>query len=651
MSNQFGTAAVDITGAVDKLLTWAAGSLGATGDMTYSTSSLADDLARLIRQSAAKLGWKAASGRSDLDIAFIDGSEAKQPAQNDRESPYARRLHVFFAFADSGELASEELLPGYSQLFKGKLMAATSMTSEDGNMLAIAVITSAAPADARDAACWELVDALNAFGSFKLSHLSRYNRRLGEALSHSAKLIDEMLGEVTAHTSARVRERHSLKEIGRNLKREILDHRLRKQLRPPIVTKEQYFRSASGKLLKEAGKLAIKPRAEGSLLHTLALSAVRPRCALYIGEDHTFGGLEQWVCDFAHHIRRNGYVPYLVVRGTPTFNSRVTQEFPGEVLYLHNDAQALADLTKQCRFDALVVNHVYDGVKDIPPPCRVVEILHNIYFWQLNETPIAEARERVDSFIAVSEEVAQYSRRYLNLANEKLHVVPHGLNVVNLYRPPRGYLEKARRNISDFRVLFVGNLYPQKNVICLIEAFAQFKSKAPNATLRLAGALTDASYGASIQRAIERLDLKESVRFLGTLDRPALSREYAHAHMFICPSLYEGYGLVNLEASYFGLPIVMSNTGCARELGEKSSACVVADIALPHDELRSSSDVVRYSTQPPASAIRTLSEKMELVHANYAEYAIKALDAIDRPPFDTGDGAGASMRRFLQPQA
>jgi glycosyltransferase involved in cell wall biosynthesis len=496
-------------------------------------------------------------------------------------------------------------------------------------------------------AWWEFVDALITFGSFKLSLLSRHARRASEALGRAAVLSDDMLSEISAHNSARFRERHSLKEISKNLKHELLHHRIKGGARNAVATKESYFRAASGKLLKEAGALTPRHHFDGSILRMLAENAVRSHCALYISEDHTFGGLEQWVCDFARYLRKRNYVPYLIVKGFPALNSRIASEFPGEVLYLQGDDSALAEVIKRCRIESIVVNHVYGGLDNVPETCKVIEVLHNIYFWQVGEDAVAKLRQRVDCFVAVSSEVASYAKIYLSLSVERLVIVPHGINIEGLYRPPVQYLEKVRRRTDAFDILFVGNLYPQKNVICLVEAFAKLRSHASHARLRLAGALSEAEYSAHIKATVERLGLGESVVFLGSLNRAALSREYTHAHMFVFPSLYEGYGLVNLEAAYFGLPMVLSNTGCAETIAQATNACRIARIAAPHDELQRN-EIVLKSKRPSQDDVHELYTQIVKIHDDYENYLADGLGMIAKPPFGMADDAGSAVCKLLK---
>jgi alpha-1,3-rhamnosyl/mannosyltransferase len=68
------------------------------------------------------------------------------------------------------------------------------------------------------------------------------------------------------------------------------------------------------------------------------------------------------------------------------------------------------------------------------------------------------------------------------------------------------------------------------------------------------------------------------VRVLGYVDDEALAALYAGARAVIYASLYEGFGLPIVEAMASGAPVLTSNTGCMKELGEK--AAMLVD---PHD--------------------------------------------------------------------
>ncbi|MBH1461695.1 glycosyltransferase family 4 protein [Stenotrophomonas maltophilia] len=631
---------VDLSATLDAVFDWASGQLDGSVP-GYSTDLMGSDLTRLVSQSARRIGWLPSSGPERLDIALIDGAEPGASPEGATQPAAASRLHLFFAFSGLLDSQSDELLAGYSQMFKREMVAATCVQASEGAAVVLAVITSSRVAPSAEA-WWGFADALNAFGSFKLSDMSRKLHSASAGLKHAAVLADEMVNEISVLTAERTRDRHSLWRIAHNLRQEIVEHRIRKTERAAITPREGYFRSTAGRLLKTAGMIQASTHGDTSVLQSLAVSAVRTRCALLIAEDHTFGGLEQWVCDFARHLRIKNFVPYLIVLGSPSLNSRIAQQFPGEVVYLDGQAAQLGEMVARGRFESLVVSHAYDGLHTIGPGCRVVEVLHNIYFWQLEDRSLARERARVDEYIAVSSEVAEYACLYQNLERSKVVTVPHGLNVVDLYRPPADYMRAVRQQRDVFKILFVGNLYPQKNVICLLEAFARLRKDAPNAQLRVAGALAESANASRVEETIRRLGLSGSVVLLGSLKRRELSREYAHSHMFVLPSLFEGYGLVNLEAAHFGLPLVLSNTGCAAELSARTQACRVASIAIAHERLNHK-EVSERSHTPAEQDVAALHTELSYVMRNYPELMEAGLKMVEEPPFSTLQQAGEAM--------
>jgi glycosyltransferase involved in cell wall biosynthesis len=116
---------------------------------------------------------------------------------------------------------------------------------------------------------------------------------------------------------------------------------------------------------------------------------------------------------------------------------------------------------------------------------------------------------------------------------------------------------------QDQFLLYVGNYYPYK-VGRLLEAFAAVSKDRPNLKLVLGGK-ADEFQRALVQRA-HALGLQGKVLFTGFISDGQLKWLYAHAVMFVYPSLSEGFGLQGLEAMTQGLPVVSSNASCLPEV-------------------------------------------------------------------------------------
>lgn len=110
--------------------------------------------------------------------------------------------------------------------------------------------------------------------------------------------------------------------------------------------------------------------------------------------------------------------------------------------------------------------------------------------------------------------------------------------------------------------LYVGNAYPHKN----LEIFLTVAEKTPEYTYVLVG--KEDYFYARLKKRVEEKRIKNIV-FSGFVTDRELAVLYRFAHLYIFPSLYEGFGLPPLEALSHGLPVLSSNRGSLPEiLGE-----------------------------------------------------------------------------------
>jgi glycosyltransferase involved in cell wall biosynthesis len=109
------------------------------------------------------------------------------------------------------------------------------------------------------------------------------------------------------------------------------------------------------------------------------------------------------------------------------------------------------------------------------------------------------------------------------------------------------------------RLLVVARLEPEKNVALAIHAFAQVAP--PEACLIIVG---DGSDHGHLVTLAYKLGLADRVFFESEKDVPPY---YATADLVLVPSLYEGYGLVIVEALAAGKSVISTDVGCAREMG------------------------------------------------------------------------------------
>lgn len=184
---------------------------------------------------------------------------------------------------------------------------------------------------------------------------------------------------------------------------------------------------------------------------------------------------------------------------------------------------------------------------------------HKLY---LNRTTEFAAKHATQ-LIAVSEFTKQDLIKKLNVPAERITVVYEGVEVPPLPSLDQIQTVKAKYNLTEY-ILFVGTIQPRKNLVRLIEAFAQIKDQHPQLQLALAGG--KGWLGEDIYAAPERLGISDKVQFLGyidDLDKPAL---YAGAQLSTLVSLFEGFGLPALESMAVGTPVLASNSSSLPEV-------------------------------------------------------------------------------------
>ena len=108
---------------------------------------------------------------------------------------------------------------------------------------------------------------------------------------------------------------------------------------------------------------------------------------------------------------------------------------------------------------------------------------------------------------------------------------------------------------DTFLIGHVGRFMPQKNQTFLVDVLADLLPKRPNTMLAFVG---DGPDKPVVQQHAENLGIADHVLFLG--QRSDVNRLYQAFDVFCLPSLYEGLGIVGVEAQRAGLPCLFANT-------------------------------------------------------------------------------------------
>ena len=185
-----------------------------------------------------------------------------------------------------------------------------------------------------------------------------------------------------------------------------------------------------------------------------------------------------------------------------------------------------------------------------------------------------------DAGIAISQAVADFVVEVENAPRDKLRVIHYGLQ----WQPPPNAERQALRSsmraqlgIAQTQPLLgmACRLVEQKGVSDALQAFAGTRGEFPEARLLIAG---DGPLRAQLESEATQAGLTGSVRFLGWRDD--VPQLLAACDLFLMPSLWEGFGLVLLEAMAQGLPVVAS---CVSAIPEIVLAGETGLLAPPRD--------------------------------------------------------------------
>lgn len=173
------------------------------------------------------------------------------------------------------------------------------------------------------------------------------------------------------------------------------------------------------------------------------------------------------------------------------------------------------------------------------------------------------AYEGADAVIAVSHGMrGDVLTAYPDLDPTRVHVVHNGIDT-DFYRPDPAadVLERIGVDLSRPYVAFVGRITRQKGVPHLLRAGLDFDPEVQ--VVLLAGAADTPELKVETDEAIDRLTSSRDGVFLVSemLPREDVRQVLTHALAFLCPSVYEPLGIVNLEAMACETAVVASRVG------------------------------------------------------------------------------------------
>jgi len=177
------------------------------------------------------------------------------------------------------------------------------------------------------------------------------------------------------------------------------------------------------------------------------------------------------------------------------------------------------------------------------------------------------AIEMADALIAVSEETKEDVLKYFNVDEKKVKVIYNGINLQQYITTSESEtLDEYHIDKTKPYVLFVGRITRQKGIIHLVNAIKYIDENTQ--IVLCAGAPDTKEIGLEMELAVNEIKkTRKNVIWIDKmLEKKQVIQLYSHAAVFCCPSIYEPFGIINIEAMACNTAVVASAVGGIKEV-------------------------------------------------------------------------------------
>jgi len=223
------------------------------------------------------------------------------------------------------------------------------------------------------------------------------------------------------------------------------------------------------------------------------------------------------------------------------------------------------------------------------------------------------AYENADGVVAVSQAMRRDVHEIYQVPTDRIRVIHNGIDLTQ-YRPTPGLQTLRELGVDPERpfVLFVGRITRQKGIIHLVNAIEYFHAGAQ--VVLCAGAPDTPEIAREMSDAVARARSRSGhtiVWIEEMLPKEKVIQLYSEAAIFVCPSVYEPFGIINLEAMACETPVVASAVGGIPEVVDDGETGLLVpldpvgpDDVEPRDPAHFSRDL--------AAAVNTLLDDPQL---------------------------------------
>ncbi len=204
-------------------------------------------------------------------------------------------------------------------------------------------------------------------------------------------------------------------------------------------------------------------------------------------------------------------------------------------------------------------------IKKISPSTRIMLFAHGIEVWESLGSRKKMMLSCCDKIIAVSEFTSQKLQELHNIPAASCSVLNNCLDPYLAFAPAvtgkcnlRAKYGYSKEDIVLFTLTRLASKERYKGYDKVLQAMVPLKKKYPNLRYLLAGSY-DALEKTYLDELIKNLHLENSVTIAGFIKEEDLVDHFSIANIYVMPSMKEGFGIVFIEAMYYGLPVIAGN--------------------------------------------------------------------------------------------
>ncbi|MBF0546292.1 MAG: glycogen synthase [Candidatus Riflebacteria bacterium] len=189
------------------------------------------------------------------------------------------------------------------------------------------------------------------------------------------------------------------------------------------------------------------------------------------------------------------------------------------------------------------------------------------------------AIEMADAIVAVSNGTKNDVLKHFNVSENRVKIIYNGIDVDEFKKTSnRDLISRFGIDFTKPYLLFVGRITRQKGIIHLVRAISKINKDFQ--IVLCAGAPDTPEIGNEMKENVERVSAsrKGIIWIPEMVNKATLIQLYSNASIFCCPSIYEPFGIINLEAMACEVPVVASCVGGIPEVVENEKTGLLVNL-------------------------------------------------------------------------